>query len=833
MSNDLQLKPIFLHSMFRAGSTYIFNKFRSADGYTCFQEPFNEALLLLKSDHPEKILEIHHETTKKLRHADLDKPYFEEFYNISGQVSDYICEENCYRRFFEGHRGGSYEYIQRLVELSAKRPFIQFCRSSGRVGKLGDAVEVLLWRSPREQWWSYKVDEYFSCANLMILNSDDLTPFLRYVKNKTGVPSFDGVNIELQKDFYLNLSVSVEDNYFIFYSLWCLNAINKKNVRFDINIDALSFSDNYRNDIYNRLSEIGVNDVIFDDADIADSTVEGSLFYENIENKVHSYILEFYGHDALSLIKEMLIECASYRSIKKNSIDRCSRNDGVLRDLVLSYENKIVEITSRNKKTGQLLEGKPTSDNRDCELQLQLDTAETLLVNAEKKIQNYKIEICNLRGGLAESVKENENLEVLIKEIYSSRSWMVTQPIRWIANQSRRAVCFVVNRRGYLLRYKLRNYEKLPESRISKEILVDITLVHQNDLKTGIQRVVRAIFSHMKNDPSLMDYGVSAVYLECKGEICVYRYVESGEVVVPKKEDIFIGADLNASILNVEYIFTSWSKKGVRISFIVYDILPILYPQWWSSNVSRTHRLWLEMVLMYSENLLCISQSVMADVNTYTQNYNIDSRAKIDWFNLGYDIENSLPTAGVTRDGYATIDLIKNTITFLMVGTIEPRKGHDEVFSVFTELWENDCDCLLVIVGKYGWKMDEFVSKVNGSIYLNDKFHIINDASDEYLEMIYSNSTCLIAASYAEGFGLPLIEAANNDLPIIARDIPVFREVAGNGAYYFDGSLGNSLALAIVKWITLYEAGELPDQAEIRKVTWKDCERELLGKIIQ
>ena len=43
--------------------------------------------------------------------------------------------------------------------------------------------------------------------------------------------------------------------------------------------------------------------------------------------------------------------------------------------------------------------------------------------------------------------------------------------------------------------------------------------------------------------------------------------------------------------------------------------------------------------------------------------------------------------------------------------------------------------------------------------------------SDEYLEQVYAASTCLIAASINEGFGLPLIEAARHGIPIVARDI--------------------------------------------------------------
>ncbi len=62
---------------------------------------------------------------------------------------------------------------------------------------------------------------------------------------------------------------------------------------------------------------------------------------------------------------------------------------------------------------------------------------------------------------------------------------------------------------------------------------------------------------------------------------------------------------------------------------------------------------------------------------------------------------------------------------------------------------------------------------------------------------MYDAAQCLLAASEAEGFGLPLIEAAQHGLPVMARDIPVFREVAGDHAFYFDGTDPEHLADAI------------------------------------
>ena len=79
---------------------------------------------------------------------------------------------------------------------------------------------------------------------------------------------------------------------------------------------------------------------------------------------------------------------------------------------------------------------------------------------------------------------------------------------------------------------------------------------------------------------------------------------------------------------------------------------------------------------------------------------------------------------------------------------------------------------------------------------------------------------CLIAAAEGEGFGLPLIEAARHGLPIIARDIPVFREVAGEHAFYFAGKDSDVLAEAIKQWLVLHESGEHPNSNSIHWRTW-------------
>ncbi|MGQ9746109.1 MAG: glycosyltransferase, partial [Dissulfurimicrobium sp.] len=105
--------------------------------------------------------------------------------------------------------------------------------------------------------------------------------------------------------------------------------------------------------------------------------------------------------------------------------------------------------------------------------------------------------------------------------------------------------------------------------------------------------------------------------------------------------------------------------------------------------------------------------------------------------------------------------------------------------------------------------------------------------SDEYLEKVYAASTCLIMASEGEGFGLPLIEAARYKLPIVARDIPVFREVAGEYAYYFENSRDPRVMVdAIKSWLVLYKENKHPKSDNMPCLTWKESTENLLKIIL-
>jgi glycosyltransferase involved in cell wall biosynthesis len=135
----------------------------------------------------------------------------------------------------------------------------------------------------------------------------------------------------------------------------------------------------------------------------------------------------------------------------------------------------------------------------------------------------------------------------------------------------------------------------------------------------------------------------------------------------------------------------------------------------------------------------------------------------------------------------------------------------------------------LVIVGKGGWLVDELIEKLEGHPMLNTRLFWLRGISDEFLEKTYQVCSALIAASEGEGFGLPLIEAAQHQLPIIARDIPVFREVGGEHAFYFtDTKDPESLADTIRVWIELNAQGSVPSSVTMPWLRWSESTAQLL-----
>lgn len=368
-------------------------------------------------------------------------------------------------------------------------------------------------------------------------------------------------------------------------------------------------------------------------------------------------------------------------------------------------------------------------------------------------------------------------------------------------------------------------------------IYVDITVLNRQDYGTGIQRVVRSVINELFKAP-IDGYDLVLVHFEKQNDI--YRCLSASayqskltsqpeiikdEIIEPKNGDIFFGLDLVSDVMyaHKQGLFKQYKAQGVTIKFVVYDILPILYPHWWPEGGSSHHAQWLQAIADVADELISISSAVNDEVQAYLLaiSHPKAKHIKYSYFHLGADIASSLPSKGIPEGAQALLSVLNTSPTFLMVGTIEPRKGHLQTLKAFDILWKQNCNINLVIVGKAGWLVEETVSFIKNHSQYNKKLFWFDSISDEFLEKLYTASSALIAASEAEGFGLPLIEAAKHSLPIIARDIPVFKEVATSYAYYFaNTSSPQELSQSLNAWLELYKTASHTKTSGMPYLNW-------------
>ncbi|BDB21286.1 glycosyl transferase family 1 [Pseudomonas sp. CYM-20-01] len=378
-----------------------------------------------------------------------------------------------------------------------------------------------------------------------------------------------------------------------------------------------------------------------------------------------------------------------------------------------------------------------------------------------------------------------------------------------------------------------------------RQLLLDISSIVHSDAKSGIQRVVRSLLQELLSAPP-EKLSVRPIYYragryyyadEFVGRVFSGSEGASDAPIDYSQGDIYLSLDLTMHLADELYpLHAKMRSSGVEIKFIVYDLLLVHRPDWWPAPTADYFTNWLKRITDVGTGLICISEAVAQELKNWVA-FNCPARRdggpQVRSFHLGADIASSVPSAGFPKNAQKVLAQLKARPSFLMVSTIEPRKGHAQTIAAFESMWAEGLDANLVIVGKRGWLVDALITTIEQHTALNVRLFWLEGISDEYLENVYAASTCLIAASEGEGFGLPLIEAAQHHLPMIARDIPVFREVAGDHAFYFEGLTPPSLVYALREWLKLFKLGEHPQSVNMPWLTWKQSADQLKQAVFQ
>lgn len=364
-------------------------------------------------------------------------------------------------------------------------------------------------------------------------------------------------------------------------------------------------------------------------------------------------------------------------------------------------------------------------------------------------------------------------------------------------------------------------------------LMVDVSAIIHHDAQTGIQRVVRAVWSDLRRRDGV-EFELRPVFATATHGYCYapIDFLETKLGAVPTEPvrvragDKFLGLDLSAHLLpKYRRQIRAWRAHGATVHLIVYDLLPLQRPGWFTTMAVSHYRRWFQLLAEEADQAICISQSVARDLIAELRNERFVRRPLIGTMQMGGDIAASVPSSGLCVDVGGILERLRFRPAILMVGTIEPRKGYEAALAAFDHLWKARHDAPdLILVGKAGWKTDAIQNRIRSHPEYNRRLHWFDRMSDEGLCLLYDACRGLLMASRGEGWGLPLVEAAMHRRYVLARDLPVFREHCLPNVRYFHDDSSEALG---EKLMELAAVGQKPAPAAILP-TWSDSVDSLL-----
>lgn len=373
-------------------------------------------------------------------------------------------------------------------------------------------------------------------------------------------------------------------------------------------------------------------------------------------------------------------------------------------------------------------------------------------------------------------------------------------------------------------------------------LIVDCSYIAKADEATGIPRVVKetvraAYCSHR--------HGFETIAIQRDGDRIVpaIEWLDRQRLLLPyevnnkKISPVEFGGGDYLLMLDSSWheyddfgpVFAEARKAYVPITTVVYDLLPIKLPpgnivsggkEWFDD--------WLQRAVMASDSLICISKSVADDLIEYIKEKNLVRHGlKVGWWHLGstplFSFEPSTKQRALVAPGAPFC---------LMVGTIEPRKNHALALDAFEHLWFEGSELKLVIAGKPGWLVDDLMERLRSHCEFGKRLIVLENVADTDLDSLYRSASMLLFISKGEGFGLPLVEAAQYNRPLVCSRIPSFIEIARDHAIFVGIDSPRTLANELANAWRLITLGAAPNSGSMQKLTWEESTEALLKVVI-
>ena len=230
--------------------------------------------------------------------------------------------------------------------------------------------------------------------------------------------------------------------------------------------------------------------------------------------------------------------------------------------------------------------------------------------------------------------------------------------------------------------------------------------------------------------------------------------------------------------------------EGANLTVVVYDLIPLTHPQFCDARLVMKFKPLMTRAMAISDRVLAISEDCAKAFRVRFPD------AEASAFRLGHDIREDVSSS--TGDAAWPAELwSRSSRVFVIVGSIEPRKGHAAVLDAFERRWRRGEEDKLLVIGKVGWDVDALMHRLDHHHEAGRRLFHVHNATNAMLKEALQRAYAAIIASYIEGFGLPLVESLAAGLPVLASDIRVFHEIAQDSVLYFTPGDAEALDAAI------------------------------------
>ena len=217
-------------------------------------------------------------------------------------------------------------------------------------------------------------------------------------------------------------------------------------------------------------------------------------------------------------------------------------------------------------------------------------------------------------------------------------------------------------------------------------------------------------------------------------------------------------------------------KSALKPLFFVHDLIPITHPEYCRPGESGRHGIRMNTLLGTGHGVIANSAVTLAELVVYARAHSLPMPPAV----VALLAPARLPEPALSPPLQSPY--------FVMLGTIEPRKNHWLILQVWRQLIERlgDVAPRLVIIGQRGWECENVVDLLERCESLKGFVFEYPACTDTGLSSWLRHARALLFPSFTEGYGMPLVEALALGTPVIASDLPAFREVAGDIPEYID-----------------------------------------------